>query len=165
MTTTNKHFTFNKDLANKKVIVIREFDAPVEQVWKAWTDSSLLDLWWAPKPWKAVTKSMDFRVGGFWLYFMEGPDGARHYARVDYKSIELQKSFSGVDSFCDEDGTVTDQFPNMSWHNVFKPTSTGTTVEIEITFSSEENLAKIMEMGFEQGFTAALGNLDEVLAQ
>ncbi len=65
---SNKQTTISKDAANKKLIVVREFDAPLEQVWKAWTDSNILDKWWAPKPWKAKTKSMDFREGGTWLY-------------------------------------------------------------------------------------------------
>jgi uncharacterized protein YndB with AHSA1/START domain len=82
-----KETIYSKDAANKKIKVVREFDASVEQVWKAWTERELLDQWWAPKPWKANTQSMDFRNGGLWLYYMEGPDGSRHYCRVDYKSI------------------------------------------------------------------------------
>ncbi len=69
---SNKQTTISKDAANKKLIVVREFDAPLEQVWKAWTDKDILDKWWAPKPWKAKTKSMDFREGGAWLYSMGG---------------------------------------------------------------------------------------------
>lgn len=72
---SNKQTTIAKDAANKKLIVVREFDAPLAEVWKAWTDSSILDQWWAPKPWKAKTKTMDFREGGTWLYSMVGPDG------------------------------------------------------------------------------------------
>ncbi len=64
---SNKQTTISKDAANKKLIVVREFDAPLEEVWKAWTDSNILDKWWAPKPWKAKTKTMDFREGGLWL--------------------------------------------------------------------------------------------------
>lgn len=55
-----------KDLANKSLVITRDFSAPVAKVWKAWTESKLLDQWWAPKPWKTETKSMDFRNGGYW---------------------------------------------------------------------------------------------------
>lgn len=162
---SNKQAKVTKDPANKKVLVIREFDAPVEDVWKAWTDSSLLDQWWAPKPWKAKTKSMDFREGGFWLYCMMGPDGTQTWARVDYQTIELHKRFTAVDSFCDENGHVTERFPNMQWSNSFSSMPNGSKVEVDITFSSEADLQKIIEMGFEQGFSMALGNLDELLAK
>src|SRR2546423_15478404 len=97
----NKETIFTKDLANKKITVVREFNAPVDQVWKAWTESELLDQWWAPKPWKANTKSMDFREGGLWHYYMESPDGSRHFSVVKYKSIIPNKSFIAVDGFCD----------------------------------------------------------------
>jgi uncharacterized protein YndB with AHSA1/START domain len=62
-----KETIYSKDASNKKLKVEREFDAPVAQVWNAWTQPELLDQWWAPKPWKANTKSMDFREGGRWF--------------------------------------------------------------------------------------------------
>ena len=49
-----------RDPSGKKLIVTREFNAPLEKVWRAWTESSLLDEWWAPRPYKTETKSMDF---------------------------------------------------------------------------------------------------------
>ncbi|PSR54519.1 ATPase [Adhaeribacter arboris] len=160
--TNNKQTVIAKDLANKKLKVVREFAAPLEQVWKAWTESNLLDLWWAPKPWKAKTKSMDFREGGFWLYCMEGPDGTQSWARADFQTIVPQKSFTAVDSFCDENGNKNADFPSMHWKNEFNSISSGTKVEIEISFTDEADMTKILEMGFEEGFTAALGNLDEL---
>lgn len=160
---SNKLTTISKDAANKKLIVTREFAAPLEQVWKAWTDSTILDTWWAPKPWKAKTKTMDFREGGVWLYSMVGPDGTESYCRADFKKIIQNKIFVGDDAFCDEKGNITDDMPGMHWESKFSPTDTGTKVEVEITFASDADMQKIIEMGFEEGFTAAHGNLDEVL--
>lgn len=34
-----------RDPSGKKLIVTREFNAPLEKVWRAWTESSLLDEW------------------------------------------------------------------------------------------------------------------------
>ncbi|RPI65216.1 MAG: SRPBCC domain-containing protein, partial [Ignavibacteriales bacterium] len=104
---------FNKDLKNKKIYVKREFNASPEDVWNAWTNSELLDQWWAPKPWKAKTKSMDFREGGSWLYAMVGPDGTENFARVDYEKINPYKSFAGYDSFCDKKGNINTEPPGM----------------------------------------------------
>ncbi len=56
----NKQTQVTKDVANKKIVVVREFDAPLEEVWKAWTEKELLDQWWAPRPWKAKTKNYGF---------------------------------------------------------------------------------------------------------
>ena len=159
-----KETIYTKDLANKKIKVVREFDAPVEQVWKAWTEPNLLDQWWAPKPWKANTTSMDFREGGTWFYYMQGPDGERHYCRVDYKSIKPNKLFTGDDAFCDEKGNLNKEFPVMYWECRFSSTGNGTKVEVDVNFDSEADLEKIVEMGFQEGFAAAHKNLDELLA-
>jgi len=163
--TEQKKTVITKDAENKKLVVIREFDAPLEKVWSAWTNPELLDQWWAPKPWKAKTKTMDFREGGYWLYCMEGPDGTQSWARADFGHIEENKSFIAADSFCDENGNKTDALPGMHWKNEFSKTPSGTTVRVEITFSATADMEKIIEMGFEQGFTAAHENLDELLAQ
>ena len=160
---SNKQTTVSKDPANKKIVVMREFDAPLEEVWKAWTDSSILDTWWAPKPWRAKTKSMDFREGGCWLYSMVGPDGSESYCRVDYQSIVENKSFISDDSFCDENGNITHEMPGMHWKNEFSGTGSGTRVSCELTFDTDADVKTIIEMGFEEGFTSAHGNLDEIL--
>lgn len=160
-----KETIFTKDAANKKITVVREFAAPVALVWKAWTVSELLDQWWAPRPWKANTVSMDFREGGSWLYYMEGPDGSRHYCRADYKTVVPNKQYTALDAFCDEKGNVNTEFPRMNWKNTFVAVGDETRVEVEIHFNSEAELEKIIEMGFKQGFAAAHTNLDELLAQ
>ena len=156
---------FIVDKENKKVRVTREFAAPLNKVWAAWTQSDLLEKWFAPKPWKARTKSMDFREGGTWFYSMVGPDGTESHCRADFQKIVPLKSYTGLDSFCDEKGNLTNEFPSMHWKCMFSPTSSGTKVEIEITFDSDADLEKIVEMGFKEGFTAAHSNLDELLAQ
>jgi len=162
---SNKQTTISKDAANKKIIVVREFDAPLEEVWKAWTDSNIMDQWWAPKPYSAKTKKMDFREGGHWLYSMIGPDGSESFCRADFKTIDQSKSFTADDAFCDENGNITHDIPGMHWRNNFSATDTGTKVTVEITFANEGDMEKIIEMGFEAGFTAAHGNLDELLAR
>lgn len=164
MITTNET-QYTVDTTNKKILVKRDFNASVEQVWKAWTQPAYLDQWWAPKPWKAITLSMDFRNGGTWLYYMQGPEGERHYCRADYNNILPERQYNGSDAFTDENGNVNTEFPRMEWDVKFSPETDGTRVNIELTFSSIEDLNKIVEMGFKEGFAAAHKNLDELLSQ
>lgn len=164
MTTISKT-RVSKDMEAKTIRVEREFDAPVEKVWRAWTDSSMLDQWWAPHPWRAETKSMDFRPGGFWLYCMRGPANESHWARVDYQTIEKLKHFEAMDSFCDENGIKTSALPSMNWRNDFQGMGDSTKVIVNISFDKEADIRTLLEMGFEQGFTSAMDNLDELLAK
>jgi uncharacterized protein YndB with AHSA1/START domain len=154
---------FSVDRENKRIQVEREFDAPLSKVWAAWTESHLIDQWWAPKPWKAQTKKMDFTRGGHWLYAMVGPDGTTSWCRADYKEISPLKGFSGVDYFCDENGNHDPSFPTAYWKTEFSARSNSTVVNIELSFNSLADLDKYIELGFREGFTAALENLDALL--
>lgn len=156
---------FTRDLPNKKMLVVREFAAPVDQVWKAWTEPKLLDQWWAPQPFKAITLSMNLTPGGRWHYYMLGPAGEKHYCLIDYHAVEPGKMFSGIDTFCDENGNINTEFPRMNWEVRFLPAGTSTRVEVLIRFASEADLLKIAEMGFQEGFTMAHENLDNLLAK
>ncbi|TND07236.1 MAG: activator of Hsp90 ATPase 1 family protein [Bacteroidetes bacterium] len=162
--TTKNPTRLLKDMPNKKITVTRLFDAAPELVWRAWTEKELLDQWWAPKPWRAETQTMDFREGGHWFYAMVGPDNTRNWVRFDYGKIDLYKNFHATDSFCDEHGNPTHEFPGMNWKNEFHADGAGTKVVVEIKFNSEADLQKIIELGFEAGFTAALSNLEHYLS-
>lgn len=153
---------FTVDWENRKINVKREFAASVSKVWAAWTEPELLDQWWAPKPWKAQTKAMDFRVGGYWLYAMVGPDDTTHWSRADFQKISVQDYFTSRAAFCDENGNQNNDFPEMDWKVEFSPATVGTQVQIEIRFETEEDIKTIIEMGFKEGFTSALENLDEI---
>ncbi|SFF02382.1 PhnB protein [Chitinophaga sp. CF118] len=161
---TNREAVFTKDLQKRKLTVVRSFGAQLDHVWKAWTESEILDQWWAPKPYRAETKTMDFREGGFWLYCMVGPEGDRTWCRVDYKTIELLKTITSTDRFCDENGNENRDFPAMDWRKEFSQTGDDTTVKVEVTFAKDSDMETIIKMGFQEGFTAGLSNLDHYLS-
>lgn len=156
---------FAEDRAARKILVNRQFSAPVAAVWQAWTISQLLDRWWAPKPWQARTKKMKFKEGGHWLYAMVGPEGETHWSRADYSAIVPEKSFSGLDAFTDENGKINDKLPKSSWTVKFSGDANTTTVDVEIAYDELTDLEATLKMGFREGFDAALGNLDQLLAQ
>ncbi|MFV8270001.1 SRPBCC family protein [Flavobacterium sp. GT2N3] len=149
-----------KNLKEKSILVSRTFSAPLEKVWRAYTKSELLELWWAPKPWKAETKTMNFSVGGYWLYAMMGPENEKHYGRMDYTAITPHLSFEIRDSFCDEEGTVNNSLPISTGTIVFTTTESGTLVEFKMFYSNEKEIETMIEMGFEQGITASLEQLE-----
>jgi uncharacterized protein YndB with AHSA1/START domain len=152
-----------KDLANRKITVTRQFDFPQQQVWDAWTNSDILDRWWAPKPWRAETKNFDFRNGGFWHYAMVSPENEKHWGRFDYTSIDAPKSFEGADLFSDENGVRADDRPQTNWRVEFNKSGSGTLLVVEVTAAKTDTLEKILKMGFEEGFKMGLENLEDYL--
>ena len=151
-----------KDIKEKSILVSREFNTPLANVWRAFTESELLDQWWAPAPWRAETKSMNFSVGGFWLYAMVSPKNQKHWGRMNYVAINLHKTIDIEDFFSDENGNTNNQLPNSKGQNVFTATTNGTRVEFKMTYPTEADLQKIIEMGFEQGITACFEQLQEM---
>ncbi|MBE0650676.1 MAG: SRPBCC domain-containing protein [Bacteroidales bacterium] len=154
---------FSIDKENKKIHVERAFAAPLPTIWNAWTDSAILDQWWAPKPWKARTKIMDFKAGGQWLYAMVSPENEVHWSLVEFISVEPEKSFSSWDSFSDENGRQLPGMGRSQWINQFRETETGTIVTIEIRFEQLSDLEQMVAMGFKEGFTMGMENLDALL--
>ncbi|MGC4058619.1 MAG: SRPBCC domain-containing protein [Chitinophagaceae bacterium] len=159
----NLYFDFSVDKQNNTIHVKRQFAAQLPLVWDAWTRPELLDQWWAPKPYRTETKSMDFREGGTWLYAMISPENEAHWCRADYYSIVHGRSFAGLDAFCDEAGEVRTDFPRTNWNTEFSAQDGSTMVNITLTYESLSDLEQIISLGFKEGFTMALGNLDQYL--
>lgn len=160
----NLAFNFTVDKSNKTVNVTREFAADKNAVWSAWTEREFLDQWWAPKPWKTDTKSMDFREGGRWLYTMRGPEGEEHWSFSDFTSVSPKDNYQFSDGFCDSQGKINDEMPTSYWSIDFKESGNLTIVDVKITYNSLKDLEGFIDMGFKEGFTMAMENLDELFA-
>lgn len=156
---------FSVDRENKKITVKREFAAAVPLVWDAYTKSELLDQWWGPKPWNAKTKSMDFREGGQWLYSMVGPDGTGGplFALVQYTHIAPQVSFTTRNGFSDSDGNRNTDMPQSTWVVSFAASGENTLVTTSITYDTPEALEMVLQMGFREGYSQGMDQLDKLL--
>ena len=137
---SNLLFDFSVDKENKRIYVKREFAAERDLVWAAWTTPELLDQWWAPKPYKTQTKSMDFKVGGTWLYAMMSPEGMTHWSRSDYQTIDATNSYSTLNAFCDENGNINTDFRRSLWNNSFSGQGDTTTVNVVIQYEEVSDL-------------------------
>ena len=161
---SNLKFDFIVNKENKTIHITREFEAGLALVWQAWTNPELLDQWWGPQPWKAETKMMDFREGGYWLYAMVSPEGERHWSRADFVSIVKEKSFSSKGGFSDQNGVINPAFPQNLWENTFLQGEDKVQVDMLLTYDSLEDLEKEIEMGFKEGMTIDFQQLDQLLS-
>jgi len=161
----NLLFDFTVDKTAKQVYVTKEFNAELPLVWDAFTKQELLDQWWAPKPWASKTKSMNFKEGGRRFYAMVSPEGQEHWSIQDFTSISPTTNFKFVDAFTDKDEVINSAFPSSEWDLNFSEQNNTTTVKIIIKHKTLAALEQIMQMGFKEGFTMTLNELEILLQQ
>ena len=91
--------------------VTRTFDAPVEKVWKQWSESENVMRWWGPKGFTSPLARMDFREGSVTLVCMRAPKefgGLDMYNTWSYKKIVPHERIEFVLNFSDKDGNKLD---------------------------------------------------------
>ncbi len=159
----NTSVLFNKDYANRKIIVTSQFNAALDVIWDAFTNSATLEKWLAPEPYVAVTKAMVFKEGGYWLYYMISPEGQKHWSISMYKNIGVNKTFEASDAFCDENGIIDTSLPQLEWHFDFSEEDGVIHVETTISLESEEIMRQLLEMKFEEGYRMSLRQLQKLL--
>jgi uncharacterized protein YndB with AHSA1/START domain len=97
--------------STKNLSVTRTFDAPVERVWKQWSESENVMRWWGPKGFTSPLAKMDFREGGVSLVCMRAPKefgGFDMYNTWSYKKIVPHERIEFVLNFADKDGNKLD---------------------------------------------------------
>lgn len=79
--------TANTNAGPRGVEITRIFEASRALVWRAWTDPQQLMRWWGPAEFTAPTGQIDLRVGGKYLFCMQGPDGTKIWTTGVYEEI------------------------------------------------------------------------------
>ncbi len=74
--------------SSNELKITRVYDAPVRDVWDAWTDPEQVAHWWGPRGFTLTTHSKDTRPGGSWSYTMHGPDGVDYPNKTHYLEVE-----------------------------------------------------------------------------
>ena len=97
----------NAGSAVPEFVVTREFDAPRELVFKAWTERERLAAWWGPKGFKIRVAKLDLRPGGIFHYSMTTPAGDEWWGRFVYREISPPERLVYVNSFSNAEGGVT----------------------------------------------------------
>lgn len=154
-------FTVNKE--KNTVNVKREFSANLELVWETWTNPEILDQWWAPKPWASKTKIMDFKVGGRRFYAMVSPEGQEHWSVQKFTSISPTTNFKFLSVFTDKEENINTELSSSEWDLSFSEQNGTTTVSIEIKHKTLADIEQHIKMGFKEGFTMCLENLDQYI--
>ncbi|GAA4277931.1 SRPBCC family protein [Aquimarina mytili] len=85
------------EMDKRTITINRTFNAPLNLVWEAWTQSEHIAEWWSPKGIKTIVVEHDFKIGGKWKYIMPMPNGQEFIAEGKYTEIiEFEKIVSSA---------------------------------------------------------------------
>ena len=90
-----------------ELVVSRIFNAPIENVWKVWTDPEYVKRWWGPDRFTCPSAEIDFREGGRSVVCMRSPKEMGNqdmYSIWDYKKIIPMKTIEFVQNLADKSG-------------------------------------------------------------
>jgi uncharacterized protein YndB with AHSA1/START domain len=146
----------------QEIFIRREFDAPQELVFKAFTDPKLLVQWLGPRELTMTLKTFEPRNGGSWRYIHADQAGNEYgFHGVIHEIVAPQRiiqtfEFEGLP----EKGHVTLETAR------FEPLSGGRTkVTIQSVFQSVADRDGMLQSGMERGVNDSHDRLDELLAK
>lgn len=152
------------DLDAATMTVTAEFPAPVERVWQIWADPRQLERWWGPPSYPATVLEHDLSTGGAVDYLMTGPEGDKHRGWWRVLAVDPPRRLEFEDGFADDAGRPSADMPTMTMRVTIEEQAGGTRMAIETTFPSREAMEQLVAMGMEDGMTAAVGQIDDLLA-
>lgn len=94
----------NQTISTNDVLIVRDFDAPREQVFKAWSDPEILSQWHAPNGCSIEFPAFEFRAGGFFHSLLLTPSGYGCHCKGTYLEIDEPSKIVYQMGFIDEDG-------------------------------------------------------------
>ncbi len=97
----NRVTTESKDAV---FLISRDFSAPVDRVYSAWTENQRLARWWGPKDFELIACTLDFRRGGVLHYCLRDPQGVEVWGKWVITRILPGRRLEFIQSFCDETG-------------------------------------------------------------
>ncbi len=155
-------------------ILDREFDAPRDMVWRAWTDPELLSRWYGPGV-ETVIHKFDLKPGGVWLNEMKWGENSM-LSKMVFKEVTPPKQivwdhYSSTDS---EWNSI--QNPKMpDWPAILLTTVTFeeagaktkvrlSQVPVDATDAEKACFAQMME-GMSKGWGSGYAILDEMFQE
>lgn len=160
----------NDSRTKPRFVISRTFNAPLDRVWKAWTEPKQMAAWWGPKGFKADVKTLDLEPGGLFHYCMESPQGQVMWGRMVFREIVPKERLVFINSFSDEAGGLTRHPLNEEWPAQIHSTITfteengQTTVTVEWTpYDATESECETFDEGsdsMQAGWTGTFDKLD-----
>ena len=155
----------NQDLDTRTLTITAEFAAPVERIWQIHADPRQLEQVFGPPTYPATFVEHDLSPGGRARYFMTSPEGEKYYGWWKVTAVDEPRSFAFEDGFAADDSfTPLDDMPVSKNVYAFEAIDGGTRATFTSTYDSAAAMQKVLDMGVVEGASAALGQIDTLVA-
>ena len=134
--------------ANRAISVKKNLNAPIDVVWKAWTDPEQIANWWGPNGFTNTITKMEIKPEGEWDLVMHGPDGTDYINKSIFKEIIKHKKIV-YEHISDPKILATIAFESrgnttfINWHMLFE--SKEEFIHTVKTFKADEGLRQNIE--------------------
>ncbi len=153
------------DLDALTLTITADFAAPVERVWQVYADPRQLERIWGPPGWPATFTAHDMTPGGRMTFYMTSPDGERYYNYWNVIDVQEPTGFRFRDGFAlDDTYAPNTEMPESTHHYTFAGADGGTRATFVSTYDSAEALEQVLAMGVVEGASAAINQVDDLLA-
>jgi uncharacterized protein YndB with AHSA1/START domain len=144
---------------DEQILITREFDAPKELVYKAWTTPELVKRWWSGQKGEVTLAEIDLRVGGVWRYVMNASEGFEVAFHGEYREIVPNERIVSTEIY-----EIPDQGDSPPTINTatFTEADGRTTLEILVQCPSKELRDTIIDSGMESGMQESMDALEQV---
>jgi uncharacterized protein YndB with AHSA1/START domain len=146
-----------KDYTGREFVITREYDAPRELVFKAWTDPKHVMEWWGPRGFENPVCQWDARAGNSIHVVMRAPGGQEYPMGGEFREVAPPERLVFTSGALDERGKMVFEF----LHAVTLVESNGKTtltIRSKVLWTTPE--ANKYIGGFEAGMTQSLERLD-----
>ena len=142
-----------------EIVMVREFDAPPELVWKAWTTPELVSRWWPGKRGEMTSCEIDLRVGGSYRYVMVAQGGYEVAFHGEYREIVENERIVHTEVYEGVPNGDDDPALNVI---TFEETDGRTTLTMLTQVSSKQVRDMIIDSGMEGGMQEGMDLLEQI---
>ena len=146
---------------DEQILIIREFDAPKDLVYKAWTTPELVKRWWHANRGEVTVVEIDLRVGGKWRYVMVTDDGIEVGFHGEYREIVPGERIVSTEIYEGLPEGVSEEEGATVNTATFSEADGRTTLTILVQASSKVSRDAIIDSGMEAGLQDALDLLQQ----
>jgi uncharacterized protein YndB with AHSA1/START domain len=151
----------------KEVVITRDFDAPRDLVFKAWTDPKHVAQWWGPHGFTNPVCKWDARPGGAIYVEMTDPDGVVYPMRGVFHEVTAPERLVFTSTALhDEDGSPHLEVLTTITLEEHESGKTRFTLRAEVVRATPQAAGALagMEVGWSQSLEKLAGHLSGAAA-